>query len=264
MYPLLNIVLNKKYVIVIHGGGMMPWKWKYPFNLFFKRAKTIFGVSQTICKEYTTRSNTKIHYLPPLIPFELAKKDKNSLRKEYNFIDMAKIFLIVGSLKDLKKPLIVLEALDKIDKVFLRKQNIRILYAGDGVLKNKMKIFIKEKGLSEYVHLLGNIPRDKINAYYKLSDFYIISSDFEGTPISMLEAMYNKLCIIGSDVKGVNNIINDSDGGFLFDNTNALELSNIMINVINYNHLEKRDNAYRFFNQHFNYLKLVDAFQLNL
>ncbi len=214
MYPLLNIFFNKKYVIVIHGGSMMPWKWKYPFNLFFKKAKTIFGVSQIICEEYYKRTNIKIKYLPPLIPFEISIKEKPFLRKKYSLNEESKVFLIVGSLKELKKPLIVLEALDKIDKTFLRKQKVCVLFAGDGPLKNKMETFIRDKGLLDFVQLLGNIPRERINEYYKLSDYYIISSDFEGTPISMLEAMYNKLCIVGSNAKGINNIIKDSAGRF--------------------------------------------------
>jgi glycosyltransferase involved in cell wall biosynthesis len=264
MYPLLNVFLNKKYVIIIHGGGMMQWKWKLPFKLFFKKAKAIFGVSQTICQEYNKRTDLTIQYLPPLIPFVLSTKDKPALREEYKIAKDSKIFLVVGSLKKIKRPMVVLEALNKIDKAFLKNQKVCVLFAGDGDLKNKMKDFLNQNNLVAYVQLLGNIPRDKVNEYYKLSDYYIMSSDFEGTPISMLEAMYNKLCIIGSNAKGINNIINDSNGGFLFNNTNALELSQIMTKVISDEYPEKRENAYHFYNKLFSYTSMVNKFYSNI
>ena len=36
IYPLLNILISKEYIIVIHGGGLMPWNWKFPYKLFFR------------------------------------------------------------------------------------------------------------------------------------------------------------------------------------------------------------------------------------
>ena len=43
--------------------------------------------------------------------------------------------------------------------------------------------------------------------YYKTADFYIISSDYEGTSLSLLEAMFNKLAIIASDAPGINRML---------------------------------------------------------
>jgi len=259
-YPILHLLFGKQYIIIIHGGGMMPWKWKFPFKLFFKRAKAIFGVSKVICTEYQKRTNVVINYFPPLIPFETAVEDKSLLRKINSFNEEDKIFLIVGSLKKIKNPMIVIEALGALDKSFLIKEKVRVLFAGEGPLKEELEKLVYINGLQEFVSLLGNVPRDKINEYYKLSDYYIISSDFEGTPISMLEAMYNKLVIIGSNAVGINNIIKESDGGFLFDNSNPRELKKIIIDVIINDQSEKRNNAYNFFNNNFKYTNLINDF----
>ena len=48
----------------------MSWKWKFPYKLYFKRAKAIVGVSDIICNEYKKRTGLDIIYIPPLIPFK--------------------------------------------------------------------------------------------------------------------------------------------------------------------------------------------------
>jgi glycosyltransferase involved in cell wall biosynthesis len=259
-YPLLNIFFCRKYIIIIHGGGMMPWSWRWPYNFFFKQAKTIFGVSNAICNEYYKRTGVVINYLPPLIPFKIASKHKLLLRKTYNLNADEKIFLIVGSLKKIKNPLVAIEALGLICNRVLNKEKVRLLIAGEGPLKDQIVKIINKKGLQDFVCLLGNVPREMISEYYKLSDYYIICSDFEGTPISLLEAMYNKLVIIGSNAPGINNIVADSGGGFLFNNSNPIELKEIMIDVIHNDHTLKRNNAYNYFIKNFEYTKLTNEF----
>ena len=236
---------------------MTPWKFKAPYHWYFKRAKLVFGVSKVICQEYTNRTGVNVTYLPPLIPFSIASEDKKDLRKEYGFNTDENIFLSVGSLKKLKKPMAVVLAAESLGINFLSKHNIRFVFAGDGPLKIEMKSFIKQHKLSKFVSLLGNVPREKVHEVYKLSDSYIISSDFEGTPISMLEAMANKLLIIGSDVQGINNILSQDGMGFLFDNANVQQLASIIEKVVSENLQSKKDNAQHFYLMHFSHEKIL-------
>jgi glycosyltransferase involved in cell wall biosynthesis len=259
-FPLLKIFFNKKYTIIIHGGGMMKWKWEFPFKLYFKNARVVFGVSLRICEEYFRRTNVEINYLPPLIPFQESKKEKITIREIYNIKEDSKVFLIVGSLKELKRPMVVLEAFNELGLDVLRKNEICVFFAGNGPLKGKMEDYIKKNHLEKHIKLLGNVPRERINEFYKLSDYYIISSDFEGTPISMLEAMFNKLLIIGSNAPGIGNIIKDSEGGFLFKNDNPKNLSLIIKKVIIHDFIDERENAFRFFINNFSYQQVLRKF----
>ena len=56
VYVIAYKLLNIKYVMTIHGGGLAPWRPKWPYYLFFKYAETITGVSNRIIEEYTKRS----------------------------------------------------------------------------------------------------------------------------------------------------------------------------------------------------------------
>ncbi len=262
IYPLLNIVFSKKYLIVIHGGGLMPWKFKFPYQLYFKRAKAIIGVSDIICKEYNRRTDQGIIHIPPLIPFQKASDSKESLRDKYKIGRDKKVFLYVGSLKELKRPDVIVEAFSLLGKEFIIKNKVLMIFAGDGIMKNQIIKSCQKEGLEEFLHFLGNIPREKINEYYKLADYYIISSDFEGTPISMLEAMYNNLPIIASDVRGINSVI-DIENGILFNNKESQSLFYAIKKLLHDPDFAKliSENAFNYYSKEFSYNTLIENYK---
>lgn len=225
IYPILNLLFSKEYLIVIHGGGLMPWKWKFPFKLYFKKAKAIVGVSHTICKEYHKRTGLDILYIPPLIPFKKSLESKIELRNKNRIDQNKKIFLYVGSLKELKRPDVIVDAFVSLGRDYLNQHNILMIFAGDGNLKNKLLKTCENNHLEDFFLYLGNVERERIHELYKLSDYYIISSDYEGTPISMLEAMSNNLPIIASNVRGINSVV-DSSSAILFNNMDYHSLVN--------------------------------------
>ena len=92
-------------------------------------------------------------------------------------------------------------------------------------MRVNLERIIKNKGFNENVKFLGNIKHVEVHELYKIADIYTITSFFEGTPISLLEAMFNRLPIIGSDVSGINNIITDCENGLLFENKNTKDLA---------------------------------------
>lgn len=262
IYPLINIIFSKSYLIVIHGGGLMPWKWKFPYKLYFSRAKAIVGVSISICNEYKKRTGIEIINLPPLIPFVNTNVSKTDLRKKYNLNESDRVFLFVGALKNLKRPEVILESFNELGKDYLQKHRVRMIFLGDGPLKSELTNFCRKKSLERFFIFKGNVPREKINEYYKLSDYYIIPSNFEGTPISMLEAMNNQLPIIASNVRGINNIITD-DIGILFNNNDTKSLSmaiNKLLTNKEYGEVIAKEST-RYFNANFSYKNLVDNYK---
>ena len=262
IYPILNALISKEYIIVIHGGGLMPWKWKFPYKLYFKRARTVIGVSNIICNEYQKRTGIDIVHIPPLIPFQKSSDSKESLRDKYKVDINKKIFLYVGSLKGLKRPDVIVKAISNLDKEYLIKHNVLMIFAGDGVMKDELIQKCQKEGLEDFFLFMGNIPREEGNELYKLSDYYIISSNYEGTPISMLEAMYNKLPIIASNVSGINGVI-DENKGILFNNKNYHDLVYAIKKLLNNNNFAKliSDNSYSYYNERYNYDTLIKNYK---
>jgi len=204
------------YVILIHGGGMYPWKPKIVHRLFFQYADAVIAVSENIRREYEKRSGRKIEVIPPLIPFRESKDSKEQLRVRYGFDGQNTIILFLGTIKKIKGGDILLDAFFGLGKEYLEKNNLKLLYVGDGPMKPILMKRVDEKGFNKYVEFFGSVPYESVPRMYKIADVYVIPSLFEGTPISLLEAMFNGLPIIGTDTNGINNIICNERSGLLF------------------------------------------------
>jgi glycosyltransferase involved in cell wall biosynthesis len=214
------------YVITIHSGKAPDWKFKYPFKSFFANADYVIGVSEPICAAFKrVIPNQAFHYIPPLIPFETASKSKEELRKELGYSDSDNILLYVGSIKGMKNPDKIVSAFEKLGVDFLQKKNIKMVFAGSGEMQAQIKKMISEYHLDNYIEMLGLVSRENIPDYYRLADAYIISSDYEGTSLSLLEAMFNKLPIIGSNAPGINKMLKHEQNAFLYSTHNTDELA---------------------------------------
>jgi glycosyltransferase involved in cell wall biosynthesis len=226
-YPMLFVkkFFDIHYVVTIHGGGMYPWKPKALHKLFFKHADAIIAVSETIKKEYERRSGRKIKVIPPVIPFSESKVLKDELRKRYGFDNDDKIILSVGSIKKIKGSDILLYAFLELGKMYIEKNNLKLLYVGDGPMKPILLENVKKRSFDKYVNFLGIIPYEEVPHIYKLADIYVISSLLEGTPIALLEAMFDGLPIVGTDVNGINNLIRHEKNGLLFEKKNGKDLT---------------------------------------
>ena len=210
IYPLLLItrMFNFSYIIVIHGGGLHPWKHEFFNKIFFRGAREIIAVSEPIKDEYESRVNKKINLIHPLIPFKKSQLSKEELKKKFGFSKEDIIIISVGSIKKLKGSDILLNAFFNLGLDYLKKNRIKLVFAGDGPMRNFLEDLVYKKlEFNGYIKFLGNVPHNEIENIYKMADIYIIPSLFEGTSLSLLEAMYNAMPIIGSDVTGINDII---------------------------------------------------------
>lgn len=256
----LSILFRIPYIISIHGGALYPWKPKIMHKIFFERAKKITAVSKSIKKEYEIRVNKKIEIILPLVPFNISENPKLDLKKKYGFEAQDKIILSVGSIKKNKGSDILLNAFFRLGIDYIKKNKLYLLYAGDGPMKNSLEDMAKKSFLKNHVKFIGKVPHENISEVYKLSDVYVISSFFEGTPISLLEAMFNGLTIIGSNVKGINNIIVHKETGLLFKNKNPVDLANNLSIVVEKSHLSIKlgKKAKEYYKKNYNYDNIIE------
>lgn len=234
-YPILFVhkLSSIPYIITIHGGGMYEWKQKLLQKLFFNNAANIIAVSEVIKEEYEKRSGREIIVIPPLIPFTELKNSKNEMKKKYDFTYKDRILLSLGSIKKIKGSDILLNAFLRLGREYIKETNLKLLFVGDGSMKLELKKKVDKNNLHEHVKFYGNVTREKVPEIYKLADIYIIPSLFEGTPISLLEAKYNGLPIIGANVKGINTMITHGKNGLLFEEGNSDDLKNKLIELLN-------------------------------
>ncbi|MDP4208592.1 MAG: glycosyltransferase family 4 protein [Bacteroidota bacterium] len=209
-------LFNLKYIIINHWGATPNWKFSFPFRYFFKNSHKNIAVSEDISKNYYLKYGIKFEIIPPLIPFFKTNQLEKDILLSYNLPEDAFVLSFIGSLKPMKNPNIVLKAFALLGIEYIKTNNLHLIFAGEGVLKKELEQWCFENNLSNYIHFLGIIKKENIPEILKITKIYIISSDYEGTSVSLLEAMFNKLSIIGSDSVGINNMIVHGFSGLLY------------------------------------------------
>ena len=100
-----------------------------------------------------------------------------------------------------------------IDAAASIKAEFKLQLVGDGPLLDSMKRRAEELNLSKIIEFLGS--RGDVDDLLANSDVFILVSDWEGFPISILEAMRAGLPVIACDVGGIHEAIIDRVNGIL-------------------------------------------------
>jgi glycosyltransferase involved in cell wall biosynthesis len=260
---ILNI-FNIPYIVTIHWGKEPYWKFRFPNVYFFRHAHSVIGVSEPICI-YFKKAIPELDfiYIPPLIPFQQAAKEKSALKEQFGYHNQEKILLYAGSLKPMKNPDKIVEAFRTIGTAFLESNNIRLLFVGSGAMAKELKDQVDIYELGGYIRFVGLISRENMPDYYKAADFYVISSDYEGTSLSLLEAMFNRLAIVASDAPGINGMLRHGENALLYETTNIEQLAETFKSLFTDPLLADRlsENAFTDFNLHYSYESMVKKYE---
>lgn len=104
---------------------------------------------------------------------------------------------------------------------------------GDGEDKQQLSRFANELGvLNKNLHFMGQIV--DVRTAYHHGDILLLTSDYEGTPNVVLEAMACGLTIVSTNVGDVNRLITNEINGFILDFPNIEEKAvNLFRAIIN-------------------------------
>ncbi|GAB3443926.1 glycosyltransferase [Actinophytocola sediminis] len=119
--------------------------------------------------------------------------DRTAARAALGLDDRVPVALCAARLEPQKRHDVLLSAWTKVDGAIL-------LLAGDGSLRTALTARCAELGLSHRVRFLG--PRDDVPDLLAAADLSVLTSDWEGMPIAVLESMAAGTPVVASDVDG--------------------------------------------------------------
>ncbi len=138
--------------------------------------------------------------------------DGAALREDLGLGGRAPVFLSVGSLTRQKNFGNLLDAAVNVVREF---PNARFMIAGDGPLGDSLRARTDDLGLNEHVVFLGR--RTDVPALLGISDVFVLSSDWEGLPITVLEAMAAGVPCVATRVGGVPEALTDGESGIVVE-----------------------------------------------
>lgn len=164
----------------------------------------------------------KVEVIPNYVDVELFKPPGDRSRN-------SKRICFVGRISIEKNLLSLIKAIQGMDG--------ELIVVGDGPLAKDLKEFVKSKRLQ--VRFLGNLPNRRLPEVMNDSQLFVLPSLHEGHPKALLEAMACGLPVIGTNVRGIREIIHHRENGLLCG-TSPGEIHEAIANIMEDRELQER------------------------
>ena len=163
-----------------------------------------------------------------------SKKNEYKLKIIYNWIDFSKYkikkqfdsnktpkLLFLARVTREKGIFLILEVMQMMLKQF---PDLHLFIAGTGPDLQAATALIGAKNLSNNVTIKGSVGLLEKNQLLNYCDVFLLPSDFEGLPNSLLECMNARMLVIASSVGSINDIITNHKNGYLIPPNHRLAL----------------------------------------
>ena len=207
-------------------------------NIFPNFHKFGFWHKKTICvstpvEDYIasiSNCSTKVIYnsIRRKLPTVHPKKIKN----KFSIADDLVVITNIGRLTKQKSQTNIIDIIKFIEKSPRKLlSEYVVLIVGDGPEKDKINNLIIKSKLTSKIKLLGEYL--DIEDILNISDMFILTSKWEGLPLTILEASSFELPILSTDVGGVNEVVKNNKNGFLFKENEFDKFGNKLVSLIN-------------------------------
>jgi glycosyltransferase involved in cell wall biosynthesis len=166
--------------------------------------------------------------------FYPADKSKEEIKKNLLIsnkqLSLTKKWIIfAGRLQEVKAPLRLIETFFEYHKT---DKDSSLLIAGEGNLRKKTENYTRELGIKNSVYFLGIKNQLELAEYYKAADVMLLVSNFEGMPMSVLEALGCGIPVVSTDVGEVSRVVKNGFSGEVVDNFSPVTISSAIRKVL--------------------------------
>jgi glycosyltransferase involved in cell wall biosynthesis len=192
-------------------GNKKGWILSRLHLFFVKRIKYPVACSKSLSELYDTKRSFKINYIQNgIIVKESQKTTQNAgLRNQFVNNEASKrIMISVGSLIKRKDPLLLLNAFIESKSY----ETFSLIFLGDGPLRSLMEEIALP--FKQSIFILGNVSN--VIDFLSISDVFVTTSNSEGLPNTVLEAMSVGLTIVASDIPQHKELFMSNPNGCIF------------------------------------------------
>ena len=262
MWPLTSVTViswllsGRSGKLFVSDHTILPqsanYEIKYPLliiklvmRMTYKYANGIIAVSKAVRKDllnllnYKDKKNINVIYNPlttnSKLNLKLNQQEKKLSKKIWGNFKFR--ILNIGKLKTQKNHKLLIKAISKSKNI----KKIRLLIIGSGELKTELSKMVSLMNLKKNILLLGN--KKDLKIYYKTSDLFVLTSDWEGFSNVIAEALEYGLPVITTDHRyGPVEILDKGKFGTIVKSKNI----NYLINAIDKN-LKQKHNRNKLF-----------------
>lgn len=249
-YRLIKSIINKEKITIVHSHHRMA-----AFYAELAAPKKVVKVANAhntfIDKKKLTQlayRDTKVVAVGEIVKknlieyFEISKEqvcvihnavksfDGNIVPIEALYQERQKGNVLIGNIGRLSEQKGINYFIEAAEITTRTHPEARFVIVGDGEEREKLQAQVKVKGLQDKVLFLGY--RNDIQNVMSQLDFVVLSSLWEGLPLTPIEAYSVGKTVVGTAVDGTPEIICDGVDGYLVEPRNQMQLAEKMNELI--------------------------------
>ncbi len=204
--------------------------------LTYHRNQIVFAVSDGVASSLARPRWASIGPMPPVevllhgVDAENAPRGPVARRRARELLGIAPETLVVGNVANFSPKKDQHTLLDAFAQVRAAVPDALLLLIGMGPLEAELRARVASEDLDDCVRFLGS--RDDVQELLPALDLFVLSSRFEGLPISLLEAMAAEVCCVSTSVGGIPEAVRDGHEGRLVDPGNPSALSDALSDLL--------------------------------
>jgi len=216
---LLPLVIRRRARLWIHTVHNVAEKEVDRFGSWVHHSVFRMGVVPVAIAKEVARSIERVYGLRgvPLIPngipvadYALGEDARKAWRAREGYAEEDVLLVSVARMSPQKDHFLLIRAFAMVVSCDRR---LRLLLVGDGPLRPELEAQVKVLGLEDKVRFLG--VRSDVPEILAAADAFVLSSRWEGNPLSVMEAMAAGKPVIATAVGGVPELVEDGVSGVL-------------------------------------------------
>jgi len=259
-------------VHTFHGHVFHSYFGKFKTEIFRRIEKRlaskstgIIAISEQQKKElsekYRITEKNKIDVIPlgfDLNPFQIdLEKKRKHTREFHNLNDEQIAVAIVGRLAPIKNHKLFLDSIEIVNRQTTKKPVFFIV--GDGETRKEIEKHIEQIKTNQTIDIRLTSWIHDIKTFNAGMDIICLTSNNEGTPVSLIEAQACNIPVISTDVGGVKDIVKENETGFVVSKNNPEKFAEKLLELIEDEKKREKmtQNGWSFVKDNFHYSRLV-------
>lgn len=226
-------VKDTKMVYMAHGfhfykgAPLLNWLLFYPAEKYLaKYTDTMITINLDDYEIAKRRFKCDVKYVSGVgldiskFDFSMTEKDKEDLRKSLGIKMSDFVMIYPAEINENKRQKWLITSLKE---TFYNYPNFHLLLPGMDSMNGECHQLVERLGLSSQIHFLGF--RKDIPKLLRISNLSVSSSEREGLPVNIMEAIYCGLPVVASSCRGNRDLIKDAKNGYIVDKEDAKEFA---------------------------------------